>query len=356
MWYMIMEPYRGMFDPKADYQGTDEMLRKKKDCRATIDAAVEIPQISHRVFGKAQDSFHLIGSSDNSQDHTVYVVQVTLADQPKQFIYRINADVVPDEYLTVEELVYAELGARNIPTPKVFATHLRDAEFPYDFNVLEKVGTGTLEAHLVQHPSPDEEQHFARQAGAYLANVHQIPLPGFGYFGAVEARAGRLIGLNNSWSDFITIRFEENLAFLRDRQVFDQSLTARVRNAFAHHGTLFTLSEGVLLHGDFQNANILVDSQRREIVAAVDLSQAKVGDPSFDIGFYATYPEDKRLAAFLEGYRAVAGDTPDLTPRIAIYDLRINVAKAKLRYRYGVHHRIAAAIDGINADLRILHP
>lgn len=351
---MLTEPYLGVFDPKADSPLADDVVLNKKHRYQTFDAAAEIDRISRHVFGKPCSNFSVMGSGVNTNDHNVYVATVPLNGTQQEVVFRINTTEHVEGYLLVEALVYEKLRTAGIPIPTVHAVQLRDSKFPYDFMVQQRVGTGDLEAHLKLDANAAERPYFERMAGEYLAQVHGILADGFGHFSVAAAEHGTLIGADRTWQDYLATQLGETLKYLSAVRVLTPPFANEIERALHDHARLTSIQQGSLLHGDFHDANLIIDVNQKTIAAAVDLSQAKAGDPLFDIGFYATYHTDKRLPEFLEGYTSIAGNIPDLPQRIAYYDLRINLAKAKLRYRFGLQHRIPLSIDGMNIDLREL--
>jgi tRNA A-37 threonylcarbamoyl transferase component Bud32 len=68
----------------------------------------------------------------------------------------------------------------------------------------------------------------------------------------------------------------------------------------------------VVVHGDLQAANILVDTPRRKLRAVIDWGDARVGDPVID---FAGMPL-RFVPAILEGYREGGADSKGFEPRI----------------------------------------
>lgn len=328
-----------IFDPKADSTLSDEELIALKARYSSFDAASEVPRIIEEVFGVAPISWGPFEKTANAFDHLVYAAEVESDGARLPIVVRINAARTPEKMLLVEEAAYKLLAAHDIPAPRVYAAALRTGDRTYDYMVMQRIGSTSLESLLAKDASFDQE--YARKAGAYLAQIHAIPLPGFGMIGE------GFRGVHASWPEALRIRLPETLAYLVEQQLLSEDASRTIERIFMQEEPM--PAAGALLHGDFHPANIIVDESDRSVAGAIDLSQAKVGDPLFDIAFYATYASEERLAAFLDGYgRALTDEDRRLLAR---YSLRIYLSKAKLRKRFGYEERTPAALAGIERAL-----
>ena len=331
-----------VFDPKADSLLSDKELAGLKARYTSFNAGEEIPNIVRETFGTPPLSWRPLEESANAFDHLVYAVDIEQGGMRLPLVVRINAARMPDEMFKVETEIYNLLTAQDIPAPIVHAARLRAGSRTYDYMVMERIGSTSLESLLAKDGSLDQE--YACKAGAYLKQIHTIPLQGFGM---IEAG---LRGVHATWTEALRIRLPETLAYLVEQQLLSEAASSTIERIFMQEEPM--LAGGVLLHGDFHPANIIIDESDRKIAGAIDLSQAKVGDPLFDIAFYATYASEERLAAFLEGYDRAFTDED--RRRLARYSLRIYLSKAKLRKRFGYEERIPAALEGIERALRVL--
>lgn len=348
----LIEPFENIFDPKADNNLSLEELAKLRSRYSLFDAKTEIPRISRKVFGvdprsvssKEDDKAH-------ANEHLIFYVDVPFS---REQVFRVYTASEPDWYVKVEGLVYKLLADNGVLVPEVSATELRDDEFSYDFSVLEKIGTTTLDSHLSEHP--EQSLEYGRIAGNYLGRIHRIPvneIEGSGYFSIINALEGKLTAIKPTWEDAVTTQLEETLVYLVKNGIIDEQKETKIRKKFEDNKGLINGASHSLLHGDFYDCNILIDPAKGEISGAVDLSQAKIGDPAFDIAFWSTYYSNDKLGAFLKGYSETGPQIKDLGNKLALYGLRINLGKAKLRHRYNTGS-IPNAIHGINRSLSIL--
>ena len=107
--------------------------------------------------------------------------------------------------------------------------------------------------------------------------------------------------------------------------------------AFDRHGDCLQVPGGVLLHGDLGSHNVLTDGDR--LLGLIDWEDAVAGDPVYDIAFWATFHPAARRTIFLTGYRDVRALPDDFPLRFWLYFVRIALAKAVHRRRFGYPDR-----------------
>src|SRR3989344_2215927 len=341
-----------IFDPKAYSSLSDSELKNKQDRYREFNADQEINKITQRVFGTDPTHFAVAGNTANAFDHVVFEVRVTVDGQERSLVYRIAASTDPALDLELEKMLHALWGENGIPSPRIYAAEPRGEDFPYGFMVMDKVGTGSLEARLAEQPS--EGNHYAREAGKFLSTLHKIKLPRFGSLSLRQAQNGTLTGVAHSWGEALRVRLDETTEYLVTHGIIDNETVVAVYDAFDRGEHLLDLAQGMLLHGDYHDANILIDEETRSIAGAIDLSQPKIGDPLFDVAFYATYYPQEKVNHFLEGYFLDTARPDDMARKISLYQLRIYMSKAKLRKRFGYEDRIPAAVVGIQRSLKFL--
>lgn len=335
-----------VFDPKADSPLSDDALKAKKERYAHFDVESNVACITQESLGVAVERIEPLGVGANAFDHLVYRLHTT---DGRVLVCRINTDSLVAEHFPIETALYDAWRAAGIPSPEVYGVALRNIADGLDYMLLENVGTSDLEKHLVQHPEDTIE--YARTSGAFLARLHTVPVPGFGM---LTLREDSLQGSQVTWREFLHTRLDETLAYVAHHHLLSEEQIEEVRSTMIRNDALLDLDQGVTLHGDYHNANIIIDEERKEVVAAVDLTQAKAGDPIFDLAFYSTYVSPETFTTFCEGYFP-AGDRPDdFEKKLALYQLRIQLSKIKLRKRFGYEARIPLAVEGVMRALQTL--
>lgn len=335
-----------IFDPKADSWLSDEALRSKRNRYVNFDAKTVIARIAKESLRANIIRIEPLGVGANAFDHLVFRAHT---DKGLKVVFRLNTDAAIAEDFLIEKALYNTWYKAGIPSPEIFDVALRKKKDDPDYMLLEHVGTTDVEKHLKQYPQ--NEESYARASGAFLKHIHTIPVKGFGML-TLEGK--ELRGGHTTWREAIYVCLEETLTYLLKHKLISSKQEKEIRHAFEKNDELLTLKSGLTLHGDYHNGNIMIDEGINEVVAAIDLSQAKSGDPIYDIAFYGTYVSPKTLDAFCEGYFDQLTKPNDFEKKLALYQLRIYLSKAKLRKRFGYTERIPAAIEGIIRSLKQL--
>ena len=335
-----------LFDPKADSPLSDEALREKRDRYAHFNAETVLPRIVWDTLAATVCGVESLGTGANAFDHLVFRVQT---NDGRRVVCRINADPLVATHFPIETALYHAWRSAGIPSPEVYSVVLRKEPGDIDYMLLECVGATDLEKHTKAHP--ENVYILAHAAGAFLARLHTIPVPGFGM---LEYNHGALRGKQPSWREAVLLRLEETLSYLLQHKIISTDKAETITGLFKRHAKHLEFANGVALHGDYHDANILLNENATTVVAAIDLSQAKAGDPLYDIAFYGTYATAEKFKSFCNGYFANTTLPPEVNVKVALYQLRIYLSKAKLRKRFGYDDRIQSAINGINTCITTL--
>lgn len=338
-----------LFDPKADSLLDDAQLQAFKARYRTVDIALIAQCALEETLGIVPVSIRSLGGGGNAMDHVLILARALYKGEQREFVIRANTSSFPEPRLVLESALYALWKSKGVTVPCVYGVSLRTRTRAYDYMVMDKVGDLDLETYRRERHDPVA---LARPVGAFLATLHGISLPGFGPF-CPQYTEGYLIGAHSSWEAAILDGVPDTLNYLKHKRIIDEEMVQKIMAVFERHASLLTLSEGVLLHGDYHPANVLVRADTGAVAGAVDLSQAKVGDPLFDIAFYGTYDREA-LPEFIYGYQDVRPIPENSKERLALYSLRILMSKAKLRHRFGFEERIPAAVLGMEDALCVL--
>src|SRR5262249_51720235 len=112
----------------------------------------------------------------------------------------------------------------------------------------------------------------------------------------------------------------------------------RIERHFEDADGLLDGVEPVLLHGDLSGRNIFTDGVA--ITAVIDWEDCLAGDPVFDLAFWATFHQDERHGALLDGYASVRPLPADFDARFWLYYLRVALSKTVQRHRFGYPDRV----------------
>lgn len=183
------------------------------------------------------------------------------------------------------------------------------------------------------------------EAGALLKRIHQITLPGYGW---VETSEGGLRGEHESWGAFLVDGESEIAQYLSEHGLISEDEKKALHELWAELETV-PLSQGSLLHGDFQAEHIFTDGER--ITGVIDWGGARVGDPRYDIAVSGTFIDGSEWEDFKRGYGALADD-----PLVEAYGTMIAARKLKLRHHaQRAEVSIAHVLNRLKVGLRQRH-
>lgn len=136
------------------------------------------------------------------------------------------------------------------------------------------------------------------EAGADLRRLHEIRLPGFG---PLRLRDGSARGNSAAWCPYVDEARGHGVGWLVERGFLDRSTGDRlIRRLDAAAPSLAGLSDGRLLHSDLSGGHVLMD--RGAYGGILDLGQAQVGDPRWDLARVLLWDGEPALDALLDGY------------------------------------------------------
>jgi aminoglycoside phosphotransferase (APT) family kinase protein len=227
----------------------------------------------------------------------------------------------------------------RVPRPVVVAADVSREVCPFDFEIVAEAQG----RRLSEFDESDEIHARLRQLGEVVARLHQIRFEGFGFLDvrpldkAGNAALADTRGTCQHWREYVERNLAAHVKTCRTIGAIDAAEAAEIRARFVEHAAVLDAAAGALLHGDLGNHNVFVDESG--ISALIDWEDCLVGDPVYDIAFWATFHPERRHEHFLAGYRQ-AGELPaDFDLRFWLYFLRVSLAKTVHRHRFGYADR-----------------
>jgi hypothetical protein len=348
-------PRGSVFYPKADSPLDDAALRdlRRGDCSAI--APSDVLDACRSALGRRpisvtplpfQGTFHRLYRAV-MPDGLPVIVRTSPIDAPGH-----------DHGLLADLWASRRLRPLGLPVVEVFAVDLSRAFVPFDFQVMAEAPGRSLREF--DHDD-DAILPLLHALGRTIARLHGVRLEGFGWVDASPmtdpgADPGRIIGIFDSWGDYVRLRLCEHLSICVSLGSIDAAEADRIGRLFGDSGGLFRAVEPRLLHGDLGNHNVFVSGG--QVSALIDWEDCLAGDPAFDVAFWATFHPDRRLDAILGGYGSEAESPGDFLRRFWLYYLRIALSKTVLRHRFGdvdrpgrapAAARIRKALDRLHA-------
>jgi aminoglycoside phosphotransferase (APT) family kinase protein len=327
---------RRIFYPKTDMPVPDGVLRGMR-ARTLADLGMtpdRVARAAGSVLGVAPAGVRPL--DEQGTFHRVF--RLSGVGGSDRLILRANAagDFLHDLTLHLDAWAGATLGRAGLPAVMVRHVDLSRAVVPFDFQVGEESPGRPLAAFNDDEPTIRLR---LRELGRLVARIHLHPLDGYGLLDArpLAAGSGPPRGIWDTWPEYV----RRNLDAHVESCVRAGDLTGAGADAFLsaleRHAGALEVPGGALLHGDLGSHNVLTDGDR--LLGLIDWEDALAGDPVYDVAFWATFQPPERHAAFLAGYREVRPLPDDFPVRFRLYFVRILLAKAVHRRRFGYPDR-----------------
>ena len=287
-------------DEGVDSTGTDPARPAHERYRALAGRALgaRITGIETDRLG-ASNAVHFVTRSDGAQ----YVLRLSPSGQ---------GDLVAQEIWALRQA-----RIRGVPTPEIVFADTTQRDYAAPYMIMRRLpGIPAFQAPLTEH----DRTIVLHQLGKHLRAIHGLPVTGFGY---LEDRDGVYVGGSASWSSYIRDEVQKRLAKLPPH-LLPTSLTAAIKDCFARADADLALERAMLLHGDYQYKNILV--QGSTVTGILDFETLLAGDPIFDFCalYYWSAEPATTLRHLLDGYGSFSPETPFLR-RLRLYEILLAI-------------------------------
>lgn len=183
------------------------------------------------------------------------------------------------------------------------------------------------------------------QLAENLRKLHSLKLDGFGRIYSENP----LMGSDFTWQSYINLNFEAHIYLAKEIGFINNKQTKfclKLKNK-----SVDFKDKGSILHGDLNNKNIISNGNELYLI---DWEDVIIGDPIYDLAFWATFNEEKYWPLLLENYYNEGNKPHDYEYRFWFYYLRISIFKILLLHKYGykdltrARQRILLALDHLN--------
>lgn len=281
-----------------------------------FDTAV-IPQIF-------ADSLHLTAldwkqSTSWGSSHVIYFVKVKEQEQSLVFRANLGFNKKPEVIMFVEKLLTDDVAKIGVPTNRILYVDVSRKTHPFDYQIEEMLVGEDLEDHFTG--TQEEYDQMSFELGQLVAKIHSIQYPKFGKFDESKALEGKLEGTKQTFYEYIVTKLLSDLDYLVRADVIDKDKSERIIKLFEEHKSVINSSQGVLIHHDLADHNIMF--KNNQITGIFDWEACVVGDPVLDLASCPTwkthYPREEKL---LEGYFSIVTKPNHFIEKMAIYRLR----------------------------------
>jgi Ser/Thr protein kinase RdoA (MazF antagonist) len=268
-----------------------------------------------------------------------HLTRVTLADG-RRVVVRVHAraEHARDLALGVDAWAMARLRQAGLPWLPVYRVDVSRRDHSFEYEILGEAEGTELAAF---YPDEPRLSILLGRLGRFLGRLHEISLPGYGWIDvdpdAVDPATAPARGVFDSWPAFVATNLDAHVEGCVRIGVLEAQEGRRIVASFAERAGLFEIPTGALLHGDLSGRNVFTDGA--EITAVIDWEDCLAGDPVFDLAFWATFHQESRYPALLDGYASVRPLPADFHDRFWLYYLRVALSKTLLRHRFGYPDR-----------------
>ena len=313
------------FYPKADLPLPDEVLRAN---RQPVALGYDVESIAD---GIRRAPLVAVEPLPSGTFHDLWRIRYT---DGAPLVFRANAlsEWIRDYPLLIDGAMTNRLRRAELPALDVHECDLTRKRVPFDYSILDEARGHSLRAF-----DADDAKliPLLRRLARFLACVHRIEVDSA--FGLIDVGAlttgRRLMGIHATWDDYLLLKLDEHVRICVDIEAITSVEGSQIHRRFEDSRGIFG-GKGSLLHGDPGNHNVFVDNGR--ITALIDWEDAVVGDPVYEIAFWATFHPEHRHSAFIDAYREEADLPKDFDYRFWLYFLRVALAKTVLRHRLGL--------------------
>jgi len=255
-------------------------------------------------------------------------VRVAHTKKKQDVILRLHPKGIKNGYFFVEACAASRSQENGLPSYRTFFIHTCNHDNDFAFHICEKLPGIAMKKWLEAHP--DNEEHFVREVGIMMANLHKIPVSGFGPFINDRAEKNTLQGIHKTERDAILAGLDFNVNVLIKERIFHEGQMSKICKLF-RQSPLLNCSKPVLVHNDFADWNLLTDGKR--ITGICDWDECVGGDAIADIACWSTFFSPERLSTFLDGYFSTASKSHDFNEKFELLRFRYTISKMTLRIR-----------------------
>lgn len=300
-----------------------------KDRHAAIKNDELLNAVNKALVGEKCISIEEVDPNKQEANGSVNSNRIGHLESGKKVIIRCHPRGVKNGYFYVESLAAKLLAEYEIPTYRTYAIHDCENENDCAFQVIERIDGINIENFLKEHP--EKEQKLVFEMGKTMANIHKIKIGGFGPFNNELAKKGILKGIHNSLYESVLAGLDFDLETLVKHNVLTAEKAKQHKELFVASKELLSCKQGVLVHNDFADWNLLTDG--KTVNGVLDFDECVGSDPVTDIACWSLFFKPERLKVFLEGYFSIAEKPKNFEQKFQLLKLRYSLSKMTLRTR-----------------------
>lgn len=272
-------------------------------------------------------------SSSWGSSHVIYFVKTK--ENADELVFRANLgfNKKPETVMLVEKLVTDQVLNLGIPTNKVLLVDISREEYPFDFQIQEKLVGNDLEDHFAGTKKDYDKMSY--ELGIMIAKLEDLKYEGFGRFDEEAAKNGVLKGTKSSFFEYLCVCLESDLDYLKSASVINSQELRNILEIFSNNEKFLQVNKGSLVHHDLADHNIMFEDN--QITGLFDWEACVVGDPVLDLASCPTWKtHHQREEMLLAGYQSIRSLPDNFEIKMKIYRLRTVLWKMVYVIRAGL--------------------
>lgn len=182
----------------------------------------------------------------------------------------------------------------------------------------------------MEDASVEERKQAYAHLGQLLAVLHAARFSGAG---PVHPFSFPLCGVHFRWDSYFTTKLDEHVHYAQCHSLIDGTEAYYITRVVRKLAASDTAIGHSLLHGDLSDRNLFVSNG--EVTAIIDWEDALIGDPVFDLAYWATFHPEELHSSLLDSYFTWTEKPQDFHQRFWVYYLRIALSKLVQHHRRG---------------------
>lgn len=218
-----------------------------------------------------------------------------LVDEKSELFLRIAPD---GENMSTEALIHTLALEAGVSIPKCVYYEDFNKQLGKSFMITNK-----MPGFPVTSLAENREQIIV-SAGKDLAKLHTITVEGFGWLDVKTSNCKKLMGLFDSYSQFIFDGLDilSRLSFLNEESILSNTVCNNIESFLLQNKDKLSLEQAVLSHSDLSNEHIYFDGD--SYTGLIDFGDASAMSRYYDLSKYSlNEPEDYDY--LIEGYTKV---------------------------------------------------
>lgn len=192
----------------------------------------------------------------------------------------IDPDGRDPDGIGLEAWMCETVAALGVPAPRVIMLDLSRSLLPASYFIMEKVSGQPLSTIPIAQQLP-----FFRHIGAYLRQIHTVPIAQFGWLDEQHYRQHQTVrGSDPTWHAAVVKDIPSSMTYFQATGALEPAVIHTIERILEVAApVLQAVTTGQLMHGDVGELHVWVDAEQGCVTGFVDFGERSSGDPVWDM-------------------------------------------------------------------------